>query len=257
MFLQKAKQFVAGRIGQMARIEQACRGQEGIVWVHAASFGEFEEARPVLQAIRQSHPELRILATFFSPSGYAFLKGDPVADWVFYLPLDTRCNARRFLDAVRPCKVIVSISDYWLHFLHELRRRHIDTYLISARFIPSMLYFKPLGYPYREVFRHCFTKVIVRDGRSLALMQGIGARAVLSGDPRMDRVLDIARTPWRDPVVEAWAKGEKVFVAGSTLPRDEKLVAALVNAHPGQKFLLVPHETGAAPGAPRSNASCR
>ena len=241
---EKTRKFITGRRGQFPRIEAACRGQRGIVWVHSASYGEFEEVRPVVSALKALKPDIRILVTFFSPSGYEYLKDDPIADWVFYIPIDTRRNARRFLDAVRPEKVIVSISDYWLNFLHELRSRGIDTYLTSARYEPDMIYFKPVGFMYRDAFRTCFKRIFVRDRQSLDLLGSIGAtNAVLMGDPRLDRVLEIASEPWSDPVVDAWAGGRKVFVAGSTLPdEDEELVAALANSHPGDKFMVIPHE---------------
>ena len=240
----KTRKFIDGRRGQFPRIEAACRGQHGIVWVHSASYGEFEEVRPVVAALRAAKPEVKILVTFFSPSGYEYLKDDPIADWVFYIPIDTRRNARRFLDAVRPEKVIISISDYWLNFLHELRSRGIDTYLTSARYEPDMFYFKPLGFVYRDAFRTCFKRIFVRDKQSLDLLEGIGAtNAVLMGDPRLDRVLEIAAEPWSDPVVDAWAGGRKVFVAGSTLPdEDDELMIALANAHPSDKFMIIPHE---------------
>ena len=144
----KALQFIQGRIGGLKRIEEACKGEDNIIWVHSSSYGEFEEARPIIAAIRAKHPGYKFLATFFSPSGYEYLKDDPIADFVFYLPIDTPWNARRFLDAVRPVRVIVSISDYWLCYLREIRRRGIPAFLTSARFSPDMVYFKPIGKPY-------------------------------------------------------------------------------------------------------------
>lgn len=243
---EKTRKFISGRCGQMRRVREACAGQKNIVWVHASSYGEFEEARPVISRIRESYPEVKVLATFFSPSGYEFLKNDPIADWVFYLPLDTRVNARLFVNAVKPIKVIISISDYWLNFLNELRRQHIDTYLISGRFVPQMFYFSPLGFIYRNTFRKCFTKMLVKDKLSVELLKGIGIEHVeQTGDPRMDRVADIAATPWSDPIIDRWTGGQKVFVGGSTLPdEDDEIMIALANAHPERKLLIVPHEQG-------------
>lgn len=244
----KALQFIAGRIGQMKRIESACRGVESIIWVHSSSYGEFEEARPVIAAIRAKYPQYKFLATFFSPSGYEYLKDDPVADFVFYLPLDTAGNVRRFLDAVRPVRVIVSISDYWLGYLHELRRREIPTFLISARFVPEMIYFKPLGRPYLNAFKTCFTKIIVNSESSYKVLEANGLENIaLAGDPRMDRVTAIAAQPWSDAIVDEWSGGRKVFVAGSTLPdEDDECIIAAANANPDDKFLVIPHEQGKA-----------
>lgn len=246
MGASKIKLFITGRIGQFPKIEQACKGQKNIVWVHAVSYGEFEEATPVIARIRETHPEVKILATFFSPSGYVAHKNTPLADWVFYLPIDTPANARRFLNAVNPIKVIFSISDYWLFMLKELRKRKIDTYLISGRFIPSMRYFKPVGKPYRTAFTKSFTKMMVRDELSSQLLKSIGVRcAPVIGDPRMDRVIAICSEEWSDPILDQFCGGEKVFIAGSTLPKgDDELVATLVNAHPSDKFMIIPHEIG-------------
>lgn len=244
---EKTRKFFSGRRGQMKRIEAACKGVENIVWVHSASFGEFEEARTVVSELKKLSPEIKILATFFSPSGYEYLKNDPIADFVFYLPFDTPCNARKFLDAVRPVKTIVSISDFWFCFLNELRRRSVPTYLISACFNEKQFYFKRLGFAYRNLFHNCFSKIVVRDEKSLNLLKGIGVdNAFIVGDPRMDRVVEIASTPWNDPVIDKWAKGaERVFVAGSVLPdEDEVVVSDLANSHPGDKFLIIPHEIG-------------
>ncbi len=241
-------QFLKGHNGQFRRIEAACKGVEDIIWVHSASYGEFEEARPVVSAIRKKYPHYRFLVTFFSPSGYEYLKDDPIADFVFYLPIDTRRNARRFLDLVRPVKVIVSISDYWLNFLHELRARSIPTYLISARFVSTMPYFRPIGKMYLDAFRTCFTKIIVNSESSYKVLEEAGlGNIALAGDPRMDRVQAIAAEPWSDALVDRWCAGRKVFVAGSTLPdEDDECIIAAANANPDDKFMIIPHEQGSA-----------
>lgn len=241
----KTRKFFEGRRGQFRRLEAACRGVDNIVWVHSASYGEFEEVRPVVNEIRRRRPEMKILVTFFSPSGYEYLKDDPVADWVFYLPLDLPGNARRFLDIVRPVKVIVSISDYWLGYLYGLRSRGIDTYLVSARFTGDMFYFKPVGFLYKKAFKTCFTKILLRSDAYVKVLadNGITDNVRVCGDPRMDRVAALASAQWKDGIVERWCAGEKVFVAGSTLPKgDNAMIAELVNAHPFDRFLIVPHE---------------
>ena len=246
MNIAKIRKFIRGRRGQFARIEKACAGVDHIVWVHAASYGEFEEARPIIAQIRLAHPEVRILATFFSPSGYEYLKNDSIADWVFYLPIDTKPNAKRFLDIVRPERVIISISDYWLNFLHELRRREIPVFLTSARFLPQMRYFKPVGKPWLKAIKTCFTNIIVNDESSKLVLESNGVcNVLLSGDPRMDRVVELAAKEWNDPLVDAWARGAKPFIAGSTLPdEDDESMIELANANPDDKFIIVPHEIG-------------
>lgn len=261
---EKTRKFLRGRRGLQARIAAACAGVSDIVWVHSPSYGEFEEARPVLAALRAAHPEYKFLVTFFSPSGYEHLKDDPACDFVFYLPLDGFFAARRFLDAVRPVKAVFCIADFWLFYLNELRRRGVPTYLVSARFNAGMTYFKFLGRPYLRAFRRCFTRIFVSNVESLEVLRAHGVcNCALMGDPRMDRVLALAAEEWSDPVVSAWVAGSssgsgsgsgvgsgpccgsgaKVFVAGSVLlDMDAVLVSSLANAHPSDKFLVVPHE---------------
>ena len=267
---EKTRKFLRGRRGLQARIAAACAGMSDIVWVHSPSYGEFEEARPVLAALRAAHPEYKFLVTFFSPSGYEYLKDDPACDFVFYLPLDGFFAARRFLDAVRPVKAVFCIADFWLFYLNELRRRGVPTYLVSARFNAGMTYFKFFGRPYLRAFRRCFTRIFVSNVESLEVLRAHGVcNCALMGDPRMDRVLALAAEEWSDPVVSAWVAGSgsgsgvgsgaccgsgsvsgsccgsgaKVFVAGSVLlDMDAVLVSSLANAHPSDKFLVVPHE---------------
>lgn len=241
---EKTRKFLNGRRGLLARIEKECKGVDNIIWVHSASYGEIEESRPVIEAIRASYPEVKILVTYFSPSGYEYRKDEDWADFVYYLPIDTPRNARRFLDAVRPIRVLVSVSDYWLFFLNEIRKRGIPAYLVSGRFTPEMSYFKPLGFIYRKVFRTCFRGIFVRDNISFELLDSIGVQnVILAGDPRMDRVAELVSSQWSDSFIERWSCGSKVFVGGSTLPgEDDAIVVALANAHPSDKFLIVPHD---------------
>lgn len=243
---EKTRKFLRGRRGLLSRVEAACKGQDNIIWVHSASYGEFEEVRPVIAEIRKAAPgKYKFLVTFFSPSGYEHLKDDPTMDWVFYLPYDTPWAARRFLDAVRPVKMIFCITDFWLCFVGELRRRGIDTYVVSARFQEGMSYFKWFGKPYLKAFKG-FRRIFVNNEESLQVLQAHGVgQCLLAGDPRMDRVLSLAAEQWSDPVVDEWAAGDRVFVGGSVLPdMDIEIMAALAKANPKDKFLLVPHEVG-------------
>lgn len=244
MNLDKAKKFLSGRRGLMERIRSACSGVDNIIWVHSASYGEFEEVKPILEAIRRKSGDVHILVTFFSPSGYEYHRNEPLADWVFYLPLATRRNARRFFDAAHPSKIIISISDYWPAFLFEARRRGVPAFLTSARFEPGMFYFKPLGFVYRDIFRTCFTKMFVRDERSKKLIESIGVKnTTLAGDPRIDRVLALSRGQWHNEIVERWCGGRKVFVAGSTMKvGDDDLMIALCNSHPEDRVMIIPHD---------------
>jgi len=244
---EKTKLFIKGRKGLIPSIRESLKEVSNpIVWVHSPSYGEFEEVRPVITSMRQRCPEYKFLVTFFSPSGYEPLKNDPIADWVFYMPIDTPRNASAFLDAVHPTKVIFAIADFWLFFLKELKKRKIETYLVSGRFQEGMSYFKPVGRPYIKAFRESFTKLIVNTEESVRVLKAHGVdNCVVFGDPRMDRVLDIASQAWSDPIIDQWCEGRKVFVGGSTLPgEDDEMMIALANAYPEDKFLIVPHESG-------------
>ena len=241
---EKLRKFIKGRRGLLKEIREACAGAEGIIWFHAASYGEFEEARPLIEKTRERFPEGKILLTFFSPSGYEPLKDWPVVDWVFYLPLDTPRSARLFLDAVRPAKAIFTLGEYWEFLLRGLRRRHIDTYITSVRIRPDSPYLKWYGWRYRRIYRTTYKAVFTQNETAAALVRKIGAPVVINtGDARLDRVLSVAETPWEDSRVKRWAAGRQVFVAGSTLPGgDDALVTSLANAHPDGKFLIVPHD---------------
>ena len=207
------------------------------VWFHAASLGEFEQARPVLEAFRERHPEYKVLVTFFSPSGYEVRKNYAQADFIRYLPMDTPRNVRRMLDTYRPDIVFFVKYEFWFNYLGELRRRGIPTYIFSAIFRPDQYFFKWYGGWFRKQLKVCFTHLFVQNEESLRLLKGIGIdHCSLAGDTRFDRVHQIAQAAERNEVAEAWlnsreckevqgsAKECKVLVAGSTWPPDEELL---------------------------------
>lgn len=241
----KLKLFFQGRKGLLPRIEAACHGEQDIIWFHVASFGEFEEARPVIEATRARFPDRKILMTVFSPSVYEPMKDYSQVDWVFYLPLDTPWNVRRFLNAVRPSKAIFNIGEHWPFLLNELRRRKIDTYIMSVRIEPDSPYLKWYGFMYRQVFRNCYKCVMVHNenNRQLLLKMGVPVVKVV-GDARVDRVVRVSEEPWKNDIVEAWSAGKKVFVGGSTYDIEDKMLVNIANAHPEDKFMIIPHELG-------------
>ena len=214
-----------------------------------ASLGEFEEARPVIEATRERFPKGKILLTFFSCNGYEARKDWPVADWVFYLPFDTRRAMRRFFDIVRPAKAIFTIGELWPNMMREIRRRGIDASIMSVRAEADSSLFGPLGMGRRKFFRSCYSHVLVQNERSRQLLEGIGVPNVTRvGDPRVDRVLQVASEPWTNPLVERWSGGEKVLISGcSTSYHDEDLVIAIANAHPDKKIMVVPKEMNPEP----------
>lgn len=243
MNTRKLKLFFQGRRGLLPKIQAACAGEQDIIWFHVASFGEFEEARPVIEATRARFPERKILLTVFSPSVYEPMKDYDQVDWVFYLPLDTPNNVRRFLNAVRPQKAIFNIGEHWPFLLNALRRRRIDTYIMSVRIEPDSPYLKWYGAMYRQIFRRCYRCVMVHNEDNKRILEEMGVPDVrVVGDARVDRVVTVSAQPWSNAVVEAWSGGKKVFVAGSTYDVEDKMLVEIANTHPEGKILIIPHE---------------
>ncbi len=217
--------------------------KDPLLWIHCASLGEFEQGRPVMEAFRKQYPGIRILLTFFSPSGYEIRKNTPLADHVFYIPLDSPRNARRFLDLVNPSLAVFVKYEFWYFYLKNLKKRNIPTYLISARFRPDQPFFKRYGIPFRFMLT-CFTHLFVQDEPSRELLEklpGLSLPVTVAGDTRFDRVTEIAT---RDNTPERFRQliQEPVLVAGSTWPQDEEILARLLEDHPALQLVLAPHQ---------------
>ena len=214
------------------------------VWFHAASLGEFEQGRPLMEQLRQDHPEYKILLTFFSPSGYEVRKNYEGADIITYLPLDTITNARRFLRTVRPVMAFFIKYEFWYNYLHILKHRHIPVYSVSSIFRPDQVFFKWYGRQYGRVL-NCFTHFFVQNTISKELLAKIGITNVtIVGDTRFDRVLQIKEAAKQLPVVEAFKQDYKVFVAGSSWPPDEEIFIRYFNEHKDWKLIIAPHVIG-------------
>jgi len=210
--------------------------------LHFASPGEYEQGLPVLIAYRASHPQTKVVITFFSPSGYEIRKNTPYADAVYYLPLDTPGNARQFIDAINPSVAIFTKYEYWYHFFNELHERKVPLYIISGIFRPEQVFFKWYGNLHRRMLTFV-TRFFVQDEDSKLLLQNIGITNVsVSGDTRFDRVWANAQQPKPIPQIDEFKNGQKLFIAGSTWPEDEHLVAHQVIDHPDWKFIIAPHE---------------
>ncbi|MDB5007934.1 MAG: 3-deoxy-D-manno-octulosonic acid transferase [Mucilaginibacter sp.] len=212
------------------------------IWFHFASLGEFEQGRPVLEQLKQLYPDNKIVITFFSSSGFEVRKNTPLADAVYYLPLDTAANARAFVNAINPKFAVFTKYEYWYHFFNELHGNDIPIYVISAIFRPEQVFFKWYGDLHRKILS--FVKYFfVQDAGSKQLLHGLGINQVIvSGDTRFDRVWTNALKPKEIPIVADFKNDYKAFIAGSTWPRDEKLVATLVTEFPDWKFIIAPHE---------------
>ena len=215
------------------------------VWFHAASLGEFEQGRPLMEQLRRDHPEYKILLTFFSPSGYEVRKNYEGADIITYLPLDTITNARRFLRTIRPVMAFFIKYEFWYNYLHILKHRHIPVYSVSSIFRPDQVFFKWYGYQYGRVLK-CFTHFFVQNEVSRELLAKIGITDVtITGDTRFDRVLQIKEAAKQLPVVEAFLdEKSKVFVAGSSWPPDEDIFIRYFNEHRDWKLIIAPHVIG-------------
>lgn len=242
-FHTKAWLFYTGRRRLFKRLQAAMTGEAPVVWFHCSSLGEFEQGRPLMEAYRQKCPEHAILLTFFSPSGYEVCKDYAGADWVFYLPLDTPRNARRLVGIVKPRTAIFIKYDFWYNILQALQEQSIPTYVVSAIFRPTQLFFKCYGGFFRKMLR-AYRQLFVQDYYSQELLQSIGIVHVqVSGDTRFDRVWELAQTPRQIPYIDTFLAGWPALVAGSTWPADEDKLAAAFAALPNRvKLIIAPHE---------------
>ena len=215
------------------------------VWFHAASLGEFEQGRPLMEQLRREDPEYKILLTFFSPSGYEVRKNYEGADIITYLPLDTITNARRFLRTIRPVMAFFIKYEFWYNYLHILKHRQVPVFSVSSIFRPDQVFFKWYGRQYSPVLK-CFTHFFVQNEVSKELLAKIGITAVsVVGDTRFDRVLQIKEAAKQLPLVEAFTNGApNVFVAGSSWPPDEEIFIKYFNAHKDWKLIIAPHVIG-------------
>ena len=244
LFNDKAKLFVAGRRNWKTKLSSMTGANDSYIWVHCASLGEFEQGRPLIEAIEASHPEYRILLTFFSPSGYEIRKNYDKAAIVTYLPLDSRSNAREFLDLVKPKMAVFIKYEFWRHYVAGLKHRNIPLYLVSGIFRKEQPFFRNslFGQWYRGILND-FRWLFVQDQDSLDLLRSVGiTNCTISGDTRFDRVLSIANSSQTIPLVDKFAAGERVVVAGSTWKPDEELLARFINNNGDVKFIIAPHE---------------
>lgn len=247
-FVPKARAWVDGRKGLWQRLEERSAALRGCVWMHCASVGEFEQGRPVLEAIRSEHPDLPVLLTFFSPSGYEARKNTPLATHVDYLPADSGANARRLQRLVRPKAAVFIKYEFWYHHLMALKVADVPTYLVSAIFRPSQPFFAWYGRAHRAML-DCFRQLFVQNQGSLDLLASIGVHAVtVSGDTRFDRVLAVVERNGSLPQAETFraANPAPVLVAGSTWPADEAILFKALKDVPDLRIMVVPHELTAA-----------
>jgi 3-deoxy-D-manno-octulosonic-acid transferase len=240
---QKARQWIRGRKSLMKKIESTIDPALPLIWFHCSSLGEFEQGRPLIESIRKREPGRNILLTFYSPSGYEIRKDYPGADYVFYLPLDTRRNARRFLGLLNIEKAYFIKYEFWFHLLTRLKAENIPVYLVSGIFRKEQVFFRSWGKWFRRILA-CFDHLFVQHQSSLELLNSIGIQNVsLTGDTRFDRVRTIVQGIKKDPRFTAFTGSSPTIVAGSTWPQDEAFLVRYINQTDRQiKWIIAPHE---------------
>ena len=237
-FSVKAKKWVDGR-----RDFPALNNKQKKIWVHCASLGEFEQGRPILEKLKQTYPDYPIVLTFFSPSGYEIRKNYTGADYVFYLPIDTKKNATKFIQEVNPALVVWVKYEYWFHYLTGLKKQSIPILLVSAIFRKSQPFFKSNNRFWKKILS-CFDQIFVQDEASKQLLNSIGItqNVTISGDTRFDRVLEIASKKSENNEIEKFIEKQQVIIAGSSWLQDEKLLAKYMMQHETKKLIVAPHE---------------
>ena len=274
LFNKKVKKLWQGERQALSILRSKVKPDDKYVWFHAASLGEFEQGRPIMERLRKEHPEYKILLTFFSPSGYEVRKNYEGADIICYLPIDTPFNARRFLRTVRPVMAFFIKYEFWYNYLHILKHRGIPTYSVSSIFRDGQIFFRWYGKQYGKVLK-CFTHFFVQNEKSRKLLASIGITNVsISGDTRFDRVLEIKNQAKKLEIVEAFVDSfrsadntssannlstessnlstcqlvnsstKKIFVAGSSWQPDEEIFIKYFNEHPDWKLIIAPHVIG-------------
>ncbi|MFO8235677.1 MAG: glycosyltransferase N-terminal domain-containing protein [Bacteroidales bacterium] len=241
-FNPKASKFIKGREFLWESLYRIDRSSL-LIWIHCSSLGEFEQGRPLIEKIKTQYPEYKILLTFFSPSGYEIRKNYLYADYVTYLPLDTPHNARKFLEIVKPDKVFFIKYEFWYFLLRELHRKGIETYLISGIFRKSQYFFQWYGKPFRKMLGW-FQWIFVQETASYKLLSSYGfKRVLLSGDTRLDRVVQLAEEAKSIPVVKKFKGQHPLLVAGSTWKKDEDLLLNYYRQHETFfKMIVAPHK---------------
>ncbi len=244
IFNAKAKLWIKGRKNIFDDLSNQIQPGDKIVWVHCASLGEFEQGRPIIEELKQSHPDFKILLTFFSPSGFEIRKNYEKADFVCYLPLDTPQNAKQFLDIVKPQLVFFIKYEFWYFFLREIWKRKIPLYLVSGIFRRNQRFFRKHAILSKKML-NCFTHFFVQNENSKQLLNSINIQNVsVTGDTRFDRVFTITQQSKDLPLIEKFAQNNTLLIAGSTWKPDEEILIKFFNQSNNQlKLIIAPHET--------------
>lgn len=248
-FHKKARKLILGHKQTYKILREKIDCESDYIWFHAASLGEFEQGRPIIEEVKRRHPEYKILLTFFSPSGYEIRKDYPLADVICYLPFDKKRNVKKFLKLVQP-KIAVFIKyEFWYNFVNQLAKKGIPTYMVSAIFRPNQIFFRWYGFPIRKILDK-YNRICVQDENSKLLLSTIHVDNVdVCGDTRFDRVMDIKKQKTEKlKLIELFVEPRKadnkefIFVAGSSWPKDEDIFIPYFNTHLDIKLIIAPHE---------------
>ena len=241
LFSDKPAKMVKGYREVFDLLQRKIDRNAQYIWFHAASLGEFEQGRPLIERIRKEYPQYKILQTFFSPSGYEVRKNYDGADIVCYLPIDTPSNVKKFVDLVNPCMVFFVKYEFWQNYLNTLYKKGIPVYSVSSIFRPNQIFFRWYGKGYQQVLK-TFARLFVQNEESKQLLAGIGVNnTTVVGDTRFDRVLDICAAAKQLPLVQKFKGDALTFVAGSSWGPDEDIFIKYFNAHPEMKLIIAPH----------------
>jgi 3-deoxy-D-manno-octulosonic-acid transferase len=243
-FNTKAKLWIDGRKNIFINLKNSIDKKDNIAWFHASSLGEFEQGRPVIEEFKKTYPNFKILLTFFSPSGYEIQKDYKYADYIFYLPADSKNNAKKFIEIVSPKIAFFVKYDFWFHYLSQLNRNNIPTFIFSAIFRKNQLFFKWYGFWYRKMLT-LFTRIYVQDEDSKKLLNNIKINNVeIGGDTRFDRVYNLAQSAKPIKLIEEFSKKNITIIAGSTWEKDEDIIAKYINNNENREinWIIAPHE---------------
>ncbi len=241
-FMPKAKLWIEGRRDWRQKLQNAIPKGSKVIWFHAASLGEFEQARSLIEKIKKEQKDIFILLSFFSPSGYEIRKNYDKADYICYLPADTPRNAKAFVQIVKPQKAFFIKYEFWYNYLAQLKKYKIPLYLVSGIFRQNQIFFKSYGFWFRKQLRS-FEHFYLQDQTSLDLLNSIGYNnTVKTGDTRFDRVIEIAEQVEKISEIEHFVEQDKCLIIGSSWTKDEDLLVEYINTHPSYKYILAPHE---------------
>ncbi|NIM34180.1 MAG: 3-deoxy-D-manno-octulosonic acid transferase [Hydrotalea flava] len=241
---KKAALWLTGRKNIFDQVSAALQNNAPPnVWFHCASLGEFEQGRPLMEQIKTQFPAYKILVTFFSPSGYEAKKNDAIADWIFYLPMDSAAHAEQWLTITMPALVVFVKYEFWYYYLTAIKNKNIPAILVSGIFRGNQPFFKWYGGLHRNML-HCFQHLFVQNQDSKKLLASIGLdnKTTVAGDTRFDRVTNIALEPYQNALIEQFIQNRQVIVAGSTWTEDDEALDHFANTHPELCFIIAPHE---------------